>query len=244
MKTIVAAMITCIALFGLSMGATQFLLAPAPDAEDELIEGEPPESEPTDQVAEEAKYGPQTVPVSFRPENVSVEAVVQMSDSIRRMEQQLSEREARVIKDEQRLKTLFGDLTREQQELRALGDGIDTKIKTLQQLTTSLAATLNDLDARKSELEALEKQTGADQQSQDTSLQDKVNSVKSWFEGLPPEQAADYLKDFANNGKLEFSAALLHKMPDRQKSKILGAMSDPVLVDQLIDALKTQPKKK
>lgn len=247
MKTIVAAMVTCIALFGLSMGATQFLLTP-PDTEEVPEHGETDGTEvdgeeSTEDDDSEPKLGPQSVPVSFRPEPVSVEAVVQMSDSIRRMEQQLAERETQVKKDEQRIKMLFGDLQREQEELKALGNGIDNKIKSLQQLTGSLTSTLSELDSKKAELEVLEEKSGGETESQDDAMEDKVNSVKSWFSGLSPEQAADYLKEFSNNGKMAFAAALLHKMPDRQKSKILGAMSDPVLVDQLIDALKTQPKK-
>ena len=77
---------------------------------------------------------------------------------------------------------------------------------------------------------------------QSEELDSKVNDVKSWFANLEPDQAADYLKEFANNGKLEFAASLLQKMPDRQKSKILGVMSDPILVDQLIESLDVRPK--
>ena len=90
----------------------------------------------------------------------------------------------------------------------------------------------------------MEKLAGTDDDSVHEKFDTKVNDVKGWFAGLQAEQAADYLKEFANNGKLEFAASLLQKMPDRQKSKILGALSDPVLVDQLIDALSVRSRKK
>lgn len=242
MKTIVAAMVTCIALFGLSMGATQFLLTSSERPETPETETE---SESTEEAAEgeTEKFDAQSIPVSFRPETVSVEAVVQMSDSIRKMEQQLVEREKRVRKDEQRVAMMFADLETEREELLAFSEGIDSKVDAVQKMTNSLSNQLNELETQKEEIKLIEKAAGADPESKLDAMDEKVNHVKSWFAGLAPEQAADYLKEFANNGKLEFAASLLHKMPDRQKSKILGSMKDPVLVDQLIDALSTRPKK-
>lgn len=183
------------------------------------------------------------MPVSLRPDSaVTVEAVLQMSDSIKKMEQQLAQREARVAKKEQRVKLLFEDLATEQDELRAFTDGIDAKIEMLSKLSTDVQAKLDALDAKTSELTKLEKSTGTDEASKQQEFDDKVSTISKWFANLQPEQAADYLKEFANNGKLEFAASLLQKLPDRQKSKVLGVMSDPVLVDQLIDALKVKPR--
>ena len=106
------------------------------------------------------------MPVAFRPDNaVSVEAVLQMSDSIKKMEQQLIEREQRLVKDEQRVKLLFDDLATEQDELRAFSEGINSKVELLQRMTNSLKTTLDELDARKIELKELEKKTGSDDRS-------------------------------------------------------------------------------
>ena len=201
---------------------------------------------PPDATAADEEAGPgmvKAMPVSLRPDNaVTVEAVLQMSDSIKKMEQQLAQRETRVAKKEQRVKMMFEDLTTEQDELRAFSEGIDVKIEMLSQLSVDLQTKLDDLESKKSELEKLEKSTGTDEESKQQEFDDKVNTIKGWFANLQPEQAADYLKEFANNGKLEFAASLLQRLPDRQKSKVLGVMSDPVLVDQLIDALKVKPR--
>ncbi|TWU02177.1 hypothetical protein [Stieleria varia] len=241
MKTIIAAAITCIGLFGLSLGVSNYLLKKSDVDETKLVDGDPAAATTED----ESKLDVQAVPVSFRPEEaVSVEAVVQMSDSIRRMEQQLVQREQRVAKDENRVALLLNDLQTEQEELRAFSEGIDAKVELLQRLSGTIESQLADLEDKRAELKAMEKAAGEDPQSKQEDLDNKVNDVKSWFAGLEAEQAADYLKEFANNGKLEFAASLLDKMPDRQKSKILGAMSDPVLVDQLIDSLSSRPSKK
>jgi flagellar motility protein MotE (MotC chaperone) len=240
MKSIISAVITCVILFGVSVMTTTYLHQPDSAAKAEITEtGSDPADDPPDSSAGAAS----AMPVSLRPEQaVSVEAVLQMSDSIKQMEQQLMQREQEVLKQEQRLKLLFDDLVTEQDELRAFSEGIDAKVDMLNQMSGTLKATLEHLEARKLELVELEKKTGSDPVSKQQEMDSRVNDVKSWFADLQAEQAADYLKEFANNGKLEFAASLLQKMPDRQKSKILGVMSDPVLVDQLIDSLIVRPK--
>ncbi len=239
MKSIITAVLTCSVLFGISLMTTRLLYERAPQeaAKDSETTSDSPEQNVEQTSPKKA------MPVSFRPDNaVSIEAVLQMSDSIKKMEQQLIEREQRLIKDEQRVKLLLDDLVTEQNELRAFSEGIDAKVESLQQMASAFNKTLNELESRKIELEQLEKKTGSDDESKQKELDSKVNDVKSWFANLDAEQSADYLKEFANNGKLEFAASLLQKMPDRQKSKILGVMSDPVLVEQLIDSLEIRPK--
>lgn len=236
-------MLTCAVLFGISFFATSQMRSSEEEPADESAE-----VEATAKDTSSDEDGPplgmvKAMPVSLRPDNaVTVEAVLQMSDSIKKMEQQLAQRETRVAKKEQRVNLMLEDLMTEQDELRAFTEGIDAKIEMLSQLSNDVQTKLDTLEAKKSELEKLEKSTGTDEESKQQQFDDKVNTIKGWFANLQPEQAADYLKEFANNGKLEFAASLLQRLPDRQKSKVLGAMSDPVLVDQLIDALKVKPK--
>lgn len=244
MKSIIAAMLTCAVLFGASYaGSLYFMQNQEPDEEvvtplEESVDQAstlPPENEKIGNVA--------VMPVANRPERgISLEAVLRMSDSIKKMEEKLILREKRVSKEEQRVKLLFVDLETEQDRLKAFSNGIDAKVEVLTKTTADLKTTLEALDARKAEIMALEKKTGVDDESVRNDMEKKVNDVKGWFANLEAEQAATYLKEFANNGKLDFAASLLHKMPDRQKSKILGALSDPALVNQLIDALRVAPK--
>ena len=236
MKAVLSAMITCAVIFGLSAGATQYFLKQQPEDVEAAAEVAPSEAE-TVETAESEVAGSEPMPVSFRPDaNVSVEAVLQMSDSIKRMEQELAEREEKVKRDEMRIKLMFDDLATEQDELRAYSQGIDAKVDLISRMKTELEQTLMTLEQKKAELDKLAQKTQTKPET-NTEIDDKVDDVKSWFANLEPEQAAEYLREFSNNGKMAFAASLLQKMPDRQKSKILGAMNDPVLVDQLIESL-------
>jgi flagellar motility protein MotE (MotC chaperone) len=235
MKAVLSAMITCAVIFGLSAGATQYFLKQQPA---EVESGEETASPEADAQADVPPAAADSMPVSFRPDaNVSVEAVLQMSDSIKRMEQELAEREEKVKRDEMRIKLMFDDLATEQDELRAFSEGIDAKVELLGRMKSELEQTLVTLEQKKSELDKLVEKTEKKPETGTSDVEEKVDDVKSWFANLEPEQAAEYLREFSNNGKMTFAASLLQKMPDRQKSKILGAMNDPVLVDQLIEAL-------
>src|SRR6056297_2458511 len=112
MKAVLSAMITCAVIFGLSAGATQYFLKQQPD---EVESGAEEAATETDDQTDASPAAADSMPVSFRPDaNVSVEAVLQMSDSIKRMEQELAEREEKVKRDEMRIKLMFDDLATEQ----------------------------------------------------------------------------------------------------------------------------------
>lgn len=241
MKSIIAAVVTCILLFGVSLGATYFLL-PSPGEEDANSEVADASAEETPVEDEPSLQEMVSMPVSLRPD-VSVESVLQMSDSIKKTEQQLMDREKDIEVQEQRLSALFDELTREEEELKAFSEGIDAKVDLLSRMNETLQRTLDDIDVKKAELEALRKDVGEDDATKQAETDSKVNAVKGWFSGLQPTQAADYLTEFSSND-IGFAATLLHKMPERQKAKILAEMNDGVLVQQLIDALRVQPKTK
>ena len=249
MKSIIAAVVTCIVLFGSSYAASTYYtnLENTSSTEDETENETPDEQDGSN----ESTLPPNTdgikkedmMPVAHRPEkSVSLEAVLQMSNSIKQMEEKLILREQQVAKEESRVSMLFQDLQTEHEELQAYSEGVDAKVKALEKMTDEARQLLATIEQRKAEVAALEKKTGTDGGAQQKQMDDKVAYVKGWFSNLEPEQASDYLKEFANTGRMEFAASLLHKMPDRQKTKILAALNDPVLVSQLIENLKIKKK--
>ena len=216
-------------LYAITAAGTGMFLFTPPEPEEDATEAN---------AEEEILPGPAPVAVALRPDSsASIEAIVQMSESIRRTEQDLAEREKTIAQEEERLSMLFQDLATEREELKAFSKSLDTKLQALGDASDNLRLLLDEIKQNQEKLDTLAKQTGTDDQSVAEELENRVNDVKSWFENLEPTQAAEYLREFSNNGKLEFAAALLQKLPDRTKSKILGAMNDPALVEQLIDAL-------
>ena len=239
MKSIIAAIITCLLLFGVSAGASVYLSQAEPETEDASTE------EPLDEDSDEidVKEMATQMPIAARPNQaLTIEAVLQMSESAKRRQQRLDELETQLKKDDQRIKMLFRDLDREKQELTTISNGVESKVAALDEMNQRLEVVLEKIEQENLKLTKLEKKTGASSKMSNE-IQSRVSQVKGWFSGLEAKQAADILIEKANAGDMEFAAALLHSLPDRQKAKILPAINDPTLVTQLIDSLQLKPAK-
>ncbi len=246
MKNIIIAIITSMFLFLVSAGAS-FYLNRLPDQtpndvqlnnENELNSATQPDEEPM------AKPMAAQLPVGGRADQaLTIEAVLQLSESARLRQEKLDTFESELKKESRRIKLLFEDLKREKAELATFNNGVEGKIRALDEMANQLAEVLSKIGTEKAELEELKKNAGVEHDKSDE-MQNRVKQIKGWFSGLEPKQAADILIEKANGGDLEFAAALLHSLPDRQKAKILPAINDSVLVNQLIDSLRIQPEKK
>ena len=70
------------------------------------------------------------MPVATRPEApLTVEAVVELAQSIMEKEKRLFDAQQKINMDEKRVKLLFEDLSREQEELEAFAKTVDDKIR-------------------------------------------------------------------------------------------------------------------
>lgn len=248
MKNMVMALMFGAVLFGMSAATSWYLNGGSAVAESDTVE-QPvePDSivEPTlaPDPTKVEKVAAMPVANVERP-SITIEAVLQMSDAIKKTESKLVEREKRVKKEEQRVALLFKDLSREQDELEALSKGISQKIQVMEQAMDSMRESLETLDERKQELARMEKEAGVDEPTIDKEFEEQVNNAAKWFKNVEAQQAADFIKETANNGRLEFAAALINKMADRKVAQILGALDDPVLVQQLLDGLRINKKPK
>ncbi len=177
------------------------------------------------------------MPVSLRPDqSLSIESVLQLSDSIRKKEQQLADREQVVVREEDRLKLLFEDLRREQKELEALGDSVDSKISAARELLANLQQQQQLPGGPNSSTGGAASSDGSAATTA-APVDPRVEQARGWIKSLEADQAARYLKEFANQGDLKFAAQLLKSLDDRQAAKILAALNDPVLGTQLVEAL-------
>ena len=235
-------------LFGLSAGASYYLLVPkvineeADKTEKKADDNHAPNADPghTDAVhstgPDESKIQKvDQMPVSLRSDNqLSVETIIQLSESIRHKEQQMNDREKLLLKDEQRVKMMFDDLGREQSELVALGDRVDAKITAAKQLLDQIKQERAGLISEKQAFVVLQKKSGLDSDGKLSEDDEKLKKAKSWFQSLEADQGAKFIKEFANNGELEFATKLLRGLDPKQSAKILSALNDPALGVQLI----------
>jgi hypothetical protein len=240
-------------LFGLSAGASYFMLVPDKQVAEKKKE-EPKEVEekkqdfgPKAEPGKEPEHGSPNeseitktsqMPVALPSEKpLSLESILQLSEGIRQKELQLNERDKVRLREEQRISLMFDDLKREQQELLALGETIDSKLAAAQQVLEQIRQERAGLQADKQQLAAAQKAANPDAGAKDAEEAEKLSKVKGWFNSLEPEQAARFIKEFANNGELEFACKLLQSLDPKKSAKILAALDDAPLAASIVSRI-------
>lgn len=238
MKTLLTAATAGIILFAASASVSWYLLNQDSESEEASISeldsttelGVPPIGEGADKKTQ--------MPVAMRPPMpITVEAVLELSDSIRKKERELIEREKQVQKSEENIKLLFDDLKIERDQLTALTQRIESKLQQAGSSVEEMKIENEQLSTKTLELTKLLKDRKPDEPVELNEIEERVKTAKAWFGNLENEQAANYLRTFANEGELEFAAKLLDAMEKRKASKILEVLDDPAFVDQMLKVL-------
>ncbi len=240
-------------LFGLSAGASYFLLVPNKPVAEQEGEKKPEEKTPNSEHGPKAEPGkePQPgspnesaitktsqMPVALPSDKpISLESILQLSEGIRQKEQQLNEREKVRLREEQRIGLMFEDLKREQQELMALGETIDSKLAAAQQVLEQIRQERAGLQAEKQQIAAAKREADPNAKDKEEEEAEKLNKVKGWFNSLEPEQAARFIKEFSNNGELEFACKLLQSLDPKKSAKILAALDDAPLAASIVSRI-------
>jgi hypothetical protein len=239
-------------LFGLAAGASYFMLVPdkkVSEKNEEKKEGE----EKNKGLGPKAEPGKEPEPGSPNPSEItktsqmpvalpsdkplSLESILQLSEGIRQKELQLNERDKVRLREEQRISLMFEDLKREQQELVALGETIDSKLAAAQQVLEQIRQERAGLQTEKQQLAAAQKAANPDAAKKEAEDAEKLSKVKGWFNSLEPEQAARFIKEFSNNGELEFACKLLQSLDPKKSAKILAALDDAPLAASIVSRI-------
>lgn len=239
-------------LFGLSAGASYYLFMPPKKVADKKEESQQKEAESKSDAEHGPKVEPGKPPQPGSPNEseitktsqmpvalpgdkpLSLESILQLSEGIRQKEQQLNEREKVRLREEQRIGLMFDDLKREQQELLALGETLDAKLAAAQQVLEQIRQERAGLQADKQQIAAAKKAAEPEAQAKEAEEAERLNKIKGWFNSLEPEQAARFVKEFCNNGELEFACKLLQSLDPKKSAKILAALDDAPLAASIV----------
>jgi vacuolar-type H+-ATPase subunit I/STV1 len=222
-------------LFLASAGVSyMYLVPPEQEAEGEVIPEEEQEHTPPIDIADSEKED--EMPVAVRPSApITIEAVMELSQSIFEKEKAVGEAQEQIKRDEKRLKMLFEDLKREQEQLMIFAKRVDGQITQAREAVEELKLEKQAVILEKEQLQKLKKQTGTTGDVASKQVDLRVKAVKSWFQDLEPEPAAKFLKEFADAGDLEFVAKLLDSLEKRRIAKVLAAFDDAPLVAKIVN---------
>ncbi len=237
----------CLSLFGAGLGLAVALGVPQqPTEADESVEMIEEETDlasivPGDPTAEfKTPEGADVtvLPVPVRGERLSVEELFRFGAMYREQQQLLLRREDELQRRQSRLKLIRDDVDGSRREFDGLRAQVDDTATRVKKAFSDLETEQQDFDQEKvsaeSELQKLEEARN------DANEEETVNlrRISSWFQSMPAEKAAEYIRELSNEGKMESAVKLLGNIEERTVAKILSAMDDAALVVELTEAFR------
>lgn len=238
MKSLMTAALAGLLLFSISAGVSYYLYLNREPPAEEVAENEDdnfPVEVPADRKVE-------MMPVAMRPNTPpTIEAVLELAQSISKKEQMVLDNEKRLAREERRIALLFEDVKRERDELTAFGQKIEAKLLAAKEAVELLKLENKKIDDQIQTLTSLEKKTGktTDDVADDAEAE-KLKTAKNWFKSLEANQAANMIKEFANKGDLAFAAQIMKSLDARKVGEIITAIDDPPLITQLFEAIESK----
>lgn len=181
---------------------------------------------------------PNELPVAVRPRPMSPEEIFRYGVSLRNREDLVHQREQAIEKELARLKLIQEDIRGEQRDIDGVLEEIRAELQNSDEMLTRVQTERSKLQEAKVDAEKKLTELEKSKSVVKAHEAENVKVMSKWFEGMSPEQAAQYLRELSNGGKLETAVQLLSNFEEREASKILAAMNDPALVIQLTESFK------
>ena len=174
------------------------------------------------------------MPVPLRPDiPITHTAVLELGKSIRVKQMEMADRKKKLDEEKVGLQAMQSEMKLERKALDSMAERIDAKIARLTELLETIQVEQDKLEKKKLELNG--NLASNDQIPTDTGTEDRVNKVMEIFATMSDQLAATMVKEYANKGDLEFVGKLIKKLEPRKATKILDALKDPNLAQQIID---------
>lgn len=236
-------------VFGAAAGGAWYLRmsqsTAAPDAEnastsDTTLADSPVESTPT-AAAEQASEEPKEtdpLPVAVRPRPMSVEEILRYGMGLKARDETIRKREEALRQQEARMKLVFADIDGEQKEIDGLRKQVSSELKEARNLVAQAEQVHQQIAIERQNAATELEQYQATQIEIDSSQRENVKRLSDILQGMEPEKAADVVKEMSNDGNLEMAVQILSNFEERDAAKLLTALDDPKLIQQLIDEFK------
>ncbi|MGB6044898.1 MAG: hypothetical protein WBF93_17215 [Pirellulales bacterium] len=195
-------------------------------------------AEPTVAPNSSALESANSLPVVLRGRPMSAEEAFRYGAAFRSQQETLKKREQALKGDEVKVKLMKDDLKVQQRELEGLLSQVRELLKNGEALAAKVAQDQNQLEQDRQAAQSNLDQLKQAELANDRSEQLNVKQVSGWFQSMPAENAAEYLRELSNDGKLDSALELLSNIEERDAAKILVAMKDPALVAQLTETFR------
>lgn len=176
------------------------------------------------------------VPVHGKP--LSAEELFRFGAMYRQQQEALAARQREVEKQQARLSLIRDDLAGSRKEFDGLREQIQDATQRATRVMQQLQEQREQLHRERLEAEdSLKKLEGEEKQLEEAEG-DNVRKISSWFQSMPAEKAAEYLRELVHDGNIQSAVKLLENIEERNAAKILAAMEDAALVAELMEAFR------
>jgi flagellar motility protein MotE (MotC chaperone) len=245
MVRIISYLILIGVLFGAGLGLALFLGVPAPPAEPladpNLVSADLADILPTNpdsSIQLEPTTPIDQLPVPIRGEALTAEELFRFGTMYREQQEALTNRQTEIERKESRLKLMHDDLLGSRKEFDGLrAQAADTALRAKQMLQ-QLQSEREQYELRKND-DLLEQKVTRDESAEPNEDEaGNLRKISAWFQVMPPEKAAEHLRQLSNEGKMDSAVKLLGNIEERNAAKILAAMEDSSLVVELTEAFR------
>ena len=191
---------------------------------------------------EEPAPKPKPLPTPVPSKPISAEEIFRFGVINRERMEKLKAREDALDEREKRMALEYKDMEARHAEMEGLLAHVNDTLTAGESL---LAQIRQQSDLLKAEREALDKNKAEFNNETGQTPADKAANEKQaagLIESMNPDIAAEVLREFANNGRVEYALTMLQMMEERNAAKILDSLKDPGLLAELTSKL--QKKKR
>jgi hypothetical protein len=218
-------------MFGVSAAGSWWMATHPPHAADAAAETAAADAAPaTHDAALHDITG--ELPVAVRPKPISPEELLRNAMTLRNREAALQQQEQAAQQRQARLELIQADMQGEQIEVEGLNAQVKAQIDAANALLARIVEERAAMEAKLKEFE------GA-QTKMDASEAQNIKRMSAWIQGMEAETAADFLRELANDGKMDVAVQILANFEEREASKVLGAIGDSTLMIELAEKFRT-----
>lgn len=229
-------------MFGAAAGGTWWFINQSTEAAqaEEIAQAETPvpplPDAPAAEAAEEPleRVTPDGLPVAVRPRPMSIEELLRYGIGLKEREEMLQQREGGMERQEMQVKLALADLRGEQEEVDSLRAQVQQQLESADKILTRIEEARQQLTLEQTQAQEQLKEFESTQIEMSNQELDNIKQLATWLKSMEPEKSAEVVREMSNDGRLEDCVKMLAQLEDRDVAKILSALNDAKLVDQLI----------
>ena len=191
---------------------------------------------------EEQKKKPLPIVAPTKP--ISAEDVFRFGVINRKRMERLQQREQELDERERRMQLEHKDLEARQAEMEGLLAHVNDTMTAGESLLSQINQKRRELAEAKAQLEqeqdTFKSKTGLSPEDQKANERQAAGLMQA----MNVDTAASVIKEFANDGNIDFALALIEQMEERNGAKILDAINDPALLADITSRLRERRRLK